>query len=338
MDDLITRVLSGNASPFEAERLRHWRAQTPENERLFQDLTRVWSLTAPEPVPAASGPPDVEVILQRAAKHRGAGPRTGSGAFRSPPEKRRSPARRVRWTRWGLLAASAAALATVVRVLPPGAPTVLAEYEAPADASSTLTLRDGSLVRLGPGGRLVEVEAEGRREVSLEGRAFFAVAKEEERPFVVRTESGEIRVMGTRFQLWTDLDSAQTVVVEGRVRMSNGMGSVDVPAGSVGQMGAGSPPAARAVDDVYALLDWPGGILVFQGTPLEQVAREVSRFYGRPLRVVGPELNARRVTASFEGESFDEATGSLCLVTQAWCTVEGTGIAMRLHRDDEGSE
>lgn len=318
MDDLIIRVLSGHASPFEAERLKHWREQGAENERHFQDLARVWSLTAPEPVAPSSAPPSVDVILERAGEVRRARP----GALR--------PSRRARWIRWGLLAAAAAAVTLVVRGVTPHGLPLIAEYEAPSDGPSTVTLGDGSFVRLGPGSRLEEVEAEGGREVVLEGRAFFAVARDETRPFVVRVGAGEVRVLGTRFQVETEADHVQAVVVEGLVKVSNRKGWVDVPAGSVAQMSMASPPTSQVVENVYSLLDWPGGVLVFQGTALEQVAQEVSRFYGRTLRVVGGELSSRRVTASFQGESFEEAAESLCLVTQAECRAEGTGVTMHL--------
>ncbi len=207
-------------------------------------------------------------------------------------------------------------------------PEPLAVYEASQDGSRTVTLDDGSFVRLAEGSTLREWEAEGQREFSLDGRAFFAVARDEARPFVVRAGAGEVRVLGTRFQVATDGDGVETVVVEGLVRVSNQEGSVEIPAGSRARMGTGVAPVAEEVDDVFALMSWPEGILVFQATPLSQVAVEVSRHFGRTIRINGSSLSSRRVTAWFEGESFEAVAESLCVVTEAACQSEGGGVTM----------
>ena len=324
VDDLIIQVLSGSASPFEEERLKRWRESTPENEEYFQEMTQVWSLTAPEPVVPASGPPRVEDILAAAPVlfHEG----------RSPGQKSRKEvqtlARTPRpWLRWGLLAASVAAVALGIQVVGfPGADP-LAVHRAARNQSLTVTLDDGSFVRLAQGSTLKERESEGQREVSLEGRGFFAVARDEAHPFVIRAGAGEVRVLGTRFQVDTEGDEVETVVVEGLVRVSNGDGSVEVPAGSVARMGSRDVPTARQVDDVFSLMSWAEGTLVFQGTPLAQVAEEVSRHYGQTVRIEDPSLSQRRVTAWFEGESFEAVAESICIVTESVCrTVDGNVI------------
>jgi transmembrane sensor len=229
---------------------------------------------------------------------------------------------------WGLLAASVAAVGFGVQLWNPSGPGPVAVHQAAQGGSLTVTLSDGSFVRLAEGSTLQEWNAEGRREVSLDGRAFFAVARDEARPFVVRAGAGEVRVLGTRFQVKTEGDEVETVVVEGLVGMSNSEGSVEVPAGHLARMGAQGIPTAREVDDVYAFLNWREGILVFHATPLAQVAEEVSRQYGRTLRVEGSGLSQRRVTAWFEGETFDAVAESLCVVTKAVCRTDGEGVSM----------
>jgi transmembrane sensor len=159
----------------------------------------------------------------------------------------------------------------------------------------------------------------------LEGKGFFAVSRDESRPFVVRTDVGQIEVLGTRFQVRSEEEYVETVVVEGLVKVTNGQGSVQVPAGSLSRMDDGEEPLIRAVDDVYAFLDWPQGTLVFHATPLNQVVEEVARHYGREIHLEGPELSLRRVTAWFQGEGFEAVAESLCMVTEAVCqTEEGT--------------
>jgi len=347
MDDLIIRHLSGTLSPFEEERLRHWRDASSENEAHFQEFAGVWGLTAPEPTGSASAPPSVETIVAEAARVSDSVVDLAlvdtdtAGAPSGPPRgglqqsdslesrRRRAFLGRNPWMAWGLLAASVAAVGLGIRVLGPGGPEAVAIHRvAEADDPVTLTLDDGSFVRLAPGATLRELAVEGRREVSLEGRGFFAVARDETRPFVVRTEAGRVQVLGTRFQVDAQEEWVETVVVEGLVQVSNDHGSVEVPAGNQARMEAGVEPRAFKADDVFALLDWDQGALVFQATPLGQVVEEVAHHYGREIVLEDAGISQRRVTAWFQGDPFEAVAESLCLVTEADCRTEGGTVTM----------
>lgn len=335
MDDLIIRVLAGAASPFEEERLKRWREAAEENEDHFQEISRVWSVTAPETVIPTSGPPGVEAILQAEADAQQdptvlpmEGRRGSSAAGR--------PGTAAFWKAAGLLAASVAAVGLGIGINSLSGPELVATYEAGAGETPTVTLSDGSYVRLSEGSVLRELAVEGAREVALEGRGFFAVAREESRPFTVRASGGEVRVLGTRFQVDARGRSLETVVVEGLVRLSNEDGSVEVPAGQRGKILQGQEPTAQEVEDVYALLDWEDGTLVFQATPLSLVSREVSRHYGQTLQVVSPELANRRVTAWFQGEPFEAVTEALCMVVEASCSSEESGVSMDIEGGSGG--
>jgi transmembrane sensor len=328
VDELITRALSGEASPFEIERLDRWRHESPDNDRYFQEVAQVWALTAPEPVEVSSQSPAVEEVVRRAEELL---PRENSARRRA----------RRRWFGWGgaaLLAASVTALAFGLDLVGPSNPQALGSFEAPQGETQLVTLTDGSFARLAAGSRLVELDVDGSREVMLEGKAFFAVARDETKPFVVRAASGEVRVLGTRFEVAPDPagEGIRVVVVEGRVELTTERGSVEVPAGSVGWMRRAGAPTSEAVEDARALLDWPEGIMVFHGTPLVEVAEEVSRHYGRALAVSGEPLGARRITAWFQGDPFEETAESLCLVVEAVCRVEGDGVRMDPGIEDGG--
>jgi ferric-dicitrate binding protein FerR (iron transport regulator) len=319
VDDLIIKVFHGTASPFEEERLKRWREETPDNEEYYHEMMQVWNLTSPEAVIPTSGPPDVKEIL--AAAPIPFEPKRVS----SPIQPGRKPSA---WLKWGLLAASVAAVGLGIQYVGIGEPQAVAVHEVSSDENLTVTLNDGSFVRLAAGSTLREWDVEGRREVSLEGRGFFAVTRDETRPFVVRAGPGEVRVLGTRFQVDATENEVATVVVEGLVRVSTADGSVEVSAGNMARMKHGESPLAEEVDDVFAFMDWPNGILVYQATPLAQVVEEVSRHYGRALRIEGPNLAQRRVTAWFQGEPFEAVAESLCIVTEAVCRPEGEGVTM----------
>jgi len=336
VDELIIRVLSGAASSFEEERLKRWRSETPENEAHFLETARIWDLTEPEQVAGPATPP-VDAILRMADS------RTSRTRATLPRDPLRSstPKKAIRLQRrllWGMaMAAGMAAVAIGLQAVGDSSGTgPAATYATGVGESRTVTLGDGSFVRLAPDSRLQDRSTEASRRVALSGRAFFAVAHDSDRPFTVETEAGSVRVLGTRFELSQRQENLRTIVVEGRVAVSNDNGTVEVTRGSVATVIGGGAPRSEISDDVYSLLDWPGGVLVFQGTPLGQVAEEVSHHFGRPLVVSGERLGARRISAWFDGEDFDEIAESLCVVAGAECTLSDSTVVMRLSEEVGG--
>jgi transmembrane sensor len=346
VDDLIIRVLAGHASEFEVERLNGWRAQSAENDTHFLEIAQIWELTAPDTPADLAPPPPAQEILEAAGPGAVTPPIAkgpmgdASGGERSeaptPEDESRGskPGIRPPWKIWGLMAASVAALALGIQVF---GERPLAEFHAPDGETRTVTLEDGTFVRLGEGSHLRVWGDPGTRAVSLEGRAFFAVIRDERRPFVVRTGPGEIRVLGTRFEVAEEPDGIRAVVVEGQVALSNRAGSVEVPAGGVARMKRGQTPTSELVEDPWSLMNWPDGILVFQNTPLAEAAEEVSRHFQRPLVVSDSAVGTRRVTAWFQGEAFEEIADALCAVTGATCTPAPQGALISAGASEGGT-
>jgi len=316
LDELILQTLSGNATPSVGEQVRRWRAESPANEAHYQGIVLVWSATVPEAPAEAAAPSDPRAVVAEAERRRAAEVRAG---------------RRAALPRILAIAAGIAALAVSVRLLTVdrAAPQPGATYVADTAAPRTIALDDGSFVRLAAGSRIEVRIADTLRTVDLSGRAFFAVGHDPARPFVVRAGAAETRVLGTRFEVAETDDAVRTIVVDGLVAMSNARGEVDVPAGSVAHASGDREPTVERPANVRALLDWPGGLLLFQDTPLSGVAEEVGSFFSRSVAVEGDSLRALRISGSFEQESFEEVVQALCEAAGAGCrvTTEGAVIA-----------
>src|SRR5690606_7230132 len=119
-----------------------------------------------------------------------------------------------------------------------------------------------------------------RREVWLEGRAFFGVAKQEGVPFVVRTAVGSAEVLGTRFEFSTRQDAARVVVVDGRVAFERGRERVELAEKQMAEVPAGEDIQVSPVGDLNSALRWMGQSLVFHDTPLVEAGREIELRYG----------------------------------------------------------
>jgi transmembrane sensor len=155
------------------------------------------------------------------------------------------------------------------------------------------------------------------------------VSHDPARPFVVRTSAGVVRVLGTRFALRSDADSLRVAVVDGRVRLSGAGGTVDVDRGHVGRIVGKARPSVVEVADVWALLDLPPGVILFQDTPMGDALRELSARFGRPVVLRDSSVARRLVTASFEAEPLDVVVNTVCAVVGARCVVGDTIFVAR---------
>jgi transmembrane sensor len=312
-DESIVRVLSGRAGSWEADAVRRWRRRTPENEAYFQATLRAWEASAPAPRPRRVDPSVVRVILEEAARRRHdlAGERSAAGRLRSH-----------RPYRWVALAAAVAAVALGIGILFPSAGSrPVATWAAGEGDARTVALADGSLVRIAPGGRLDQLAPRGGRHFRLDGKALFAVAHDGAHPFVVEAGSASVRVLGTRFEIAPDDRGIRTVVLDGTVSLSNAEGSITITEGGAAYAPDQAPPTALQVDDARGLLRWPGGVLVFQATPLSRVAEDVARHFGRAVTVEDAGIGSRTLTGWFGPETFEEVLESVCEATGITCAV-----------------
>ena len=321
MDDLILASLQGQLSAIDAARLDAWRRASPENEAQYQDLARVWRLADHRDpfVADVSQPPSMQALLARSARREAEVPKARGGS-------------RHRWAVLiGTMAAAASIAIAVVRVRGDGDRTnapYLSTSEFVTDTAETATARldDGSVVRLAPSSRLRVTPVADQREVWLDGEAFFAVARDETRPFRVRTRAGKVEVLGTRFDVRVEGSGMRLVVTEGRVALSTADRHVEVGAGEVATVASDGTLTIARTPDPTQLLEWMRGFLVFQDTPLRQVAHELEGRFG--VRVLLPDsaLASRTVTAWFTHQDLDQILAAVCSAVDAHCTLRD-GVA-----------
>lgn len=329
MTELIIKVLQGGASAAELRSLQEWRLSSPENERFYQDVVRVWQATAAGDIKVGTGRElDPDEIARRATTPR----RTTIIPF--PRETVPSPPA---WRRRGLVAAAILVLAIAIgQPRSEGDSAFFAGTEVRTEEGETTTvqLADGSFVRLAPHSRLQFDRGRNARHVWLEGRAFFAVAHAAQ-PFTVGTALGEAVVLGTRFDLNTHDDDLALLVVDGRVALSSAGQRVELTRGELSVSSGGTAMDVRQVDDVLEYLDWMGRSLLFQATPLAEVVREVERTYDAEVVIEDASIANRTFTASFTNRSFNEVMDVVCEVLSLTCTIDE--IQARIHGGEPSS-
>ncbi len=266
-------------------------------------LARTWRLIAGDAALPDGAPPtadawaDLERRIGLAARPLDA-QRRAPAADRPPAHAAHGP-RAVRWGR-------PAALLGLFLAAALGGDTWWAHQsvvtEAPAGGRVNVALADGSRVLLNSGSRLTVTRGLGvprpwrstTRAVALEGEAFFAVARDERRPFVVETFNADVAVLGTRFNVraWPGERSGATRVAleSGRVRVAarsgEGVldaGAVELAPGEATVVSAGRVAPPAVVADGRAAV-WRGGGFAVEGLPLGDVLAEVGRHFGTDVR------------------------------------------------------
>lgn len=301
----LIAVLIDQATVEERAEVEAWRAALPANDALFRRRDRVWR-------------------------------QLGMLDGRRPTLPVALPRRRGRLHSWIGLSAAALAAIVVGSLAWDREDGVLLGAESVVTGVgevTTLTLNDGTVVRLGPESRLAFRGLDGSRDVFLEGQAYFAVQSGGEGPFRVHTAGGGLTVLGTRFDVRARGSDVRVVVVQGRVEMDARGARVSVTRNQMGRIDDGGAPVVQAVDDVYEVTAWIGDFLAFESTPMSEVAAELQRRFGLQILIVDPRLEDDLVTGWFKDRSPEDMIASICWVVNARCTLSDGTVRMDRPRD-----
>jgi transmembrane sensor len=205
----------------------------------------------------------------------------------------------------------------------------------------TLRLEDGTRVVLGANStlRYPVPFAGGSREVSLAGEGYFEVTHDTQHPFRVHAGHATAEDLGTSFGVRVNAadSSVQVVVADGMVALGGAKTPLARAAvlrrNELGMLANGSTVASvRQVNaDVY--LGWAKGRLVFDETPLSEVAAQLARWYGVEVRVTDT-AHASRLSATFTNESLSEVLAALAPVLDVRFEREGNAVV--IHPRDRG--
>lgn len=202
------------------------------------------------------------------------------------------------------------------------------QFRAGPTSLETVVLSDGSVVRLAPGSSLETRVSDRVRELSLEGRAFFAIVDDPHRPLTVTTPHGEAQVLGTRFELSSGDDGLHLLVVEGRVALAAGTAREELGAGEVARALQDDQVTVSRVESPEELLDWMGSWVAFEATPLLQVARELEARFQISVEIDDPTVRTRTVSGWIEGEDLDGMIRMICSVADVRCSRTGDRLRM----------
>lgn len=167
-----------------------------------------------------------------------------------------------------------------------------------------LTLSDGTKVFLNAETKLsfpTRFTGE-RREVELEGEAYFEVSKDAVHPFIVKTGKVDVRVLGTSFNVrsYNNENDVATTLVSGKVVVSDGKASEEIQPGEQAIYMKETGKMEIKNVDVSLYTAWHGGKFIFKNETLEEMLSYLSRWYGFKYRFIDERAKRLQIGARLD--------------------------------------
>jgi len=176
----------------------------------------------------------------------------------------------------------------------------------------SLTLSDGSSILLNGGGKLLYPQQFGQasRDIYLEGEAYFNVAHDTSKPFIVHTGNVSTTVLGTKFNVsaFSDDRNISISLVEGKVKVSketNGYIEGIVELKPKQQLNYSKEKEIGKVEDfiLQETIGWKDNILIFKKELFSNVIKKLERAYGVKFELADKSFGGKKITANFQNES-----------------------------------
>ncbi len=164
----------------------------------------------------------------------------------------------------------------------------------PYGGEYSLVLPDGTKIYLNAGTSLRYPNhfCGDSREIFLSGEAYLEVARDEERPFIVRTSEVDIRVLGTVFNInaYPDGEYVRTTLVEGKVEALCGGERILMEPGTQVAYNKVMCEADYFPVDVHLFTSWKNGYYDFEEMSLGELMQVLSRWYNVQVKFAEPAL------------------------------------------------
>ncbi len=296
----VVRLQDGELSGETLDSWQRWLEASAEHRQAFDDVQRLWGQLGK--VPHVPDLPDARAVSRdryrgrervRTWLARTAAPRTG-------PYWRMAA---------GMLIALGIGLVAWQVQLDDPPPEY--RYQTVTGQHQTVTLPDGSMLELGASSAVTVTYTGTERGVELlDGIAFFEVAKEPGRPFVVHAGGGSVTAIGTAFSVQRRDAEVTVIVSEGLVEVEKPIPKavsnnsnvyrqpavVQLPAGQRVAFSGTEGLALPQTTDIEAATAWREGRLVFQDEALGLAIADVNRYSPIPIVIKDPELADLRLT------------------------------------------
>lgn len=326
-DDTITeaaaqwfmRLQDPDCTDTERSTFSQWLAADPRHAREYDAVCKTWQ--ACEGLPPAFAAPAATASM------------TAAPAARAPVTRR--------YKRTFSFAAAVAALTLALAIgwNQGWVPSEYHTYEA-ENATRLVTLPDGSRVELNISTHISYIRYKDRRMVNFDkGEAFFEVAHDALKPFVVKAGKGSIQATGTRFNVWMYQDQVNVILVEGSVLVLGDRSQPDrsvrlSPGMQARYRNSDAQPETSLTQAGDASLAWRYGKLVFNDLPLRQALPLINRYLPTPIMLADSATGDLRLGLSYNIREMSRLLTSLPQVLPVRVTLNEQGQPV-LHKQSK---
>lgn len=207
----------------------------------------------------------------------------------------------------------------------------LALFQTTNGKKQDLVLDDGTKVHLNAGSifKAPKVFLGTKREVYLEGEAFFEVAKNDEMPFIIISNKLRTQVVGTSFNVkaYPNNKNVEVAVMTGKVKVFDQVSAVYLtPNQKVIYEKASGKLQKQTVAEIANYNAWMNGTMIFEKKSMEEIIKDVSRNYDVEIELVGGNIKKCVLNVRFENDSLETVLRILCIYTDAKYVQTGNKI------------
>lgn len=160
-------------------------------------------------------------------------------------------------------------------------PVSMNVLEVPYGKQTKVELGDGTAIWVNSGSKLTYPShfSASKRELTLEGEAFFEVSHNAQRPFVVHVKGLNVQVLGTAFNINSFGPAVQTALVRGKVGLEAGNQSILLMPGELGSYTRTGGTLSKTEADLKLYTAWKDGEIYFDNSSLAEIAFRLEREY-----------------------------------------------------------
>ena len=308
---LLAAYIAGELDGPQANEIELWIRKDRDNLRLYQEMKHLYDFSSQSGAP---GNFDKDNSFRQLTDRIRQESNNGSGS------RQTEATRSIRFSYPGLVYKAAAVLILglisymALDWLGQGKEDVsslIISKENPRGQKSKIQLPDGSVVWLNAESKLryPEVFESDIRKVYLEGEAFFDVMHNKARPFVIDVSGGQIKVLGTSFnvRVYPDDQDVETSVVTGKVAFqSEDAKASEILPGEQVIYSKNEKVLIKQPIDTGEIIAWTRGELIFKDESLREVAKELERWFNVKISARGKKVLKCRITANFNNKSLEE--------------------------------
>lgn len=290
---IIVRYLDNSIGDDESGQLEVWLDQSNENRRILHSVDRIWKASEEKSQDFLINELNLEKDWDFIANHIDSSNPEEKRArilhFRKLRKRQQIFSNVLKVAALVLVAFSSVLLTLQFAVLPEETikEPVFNEIATNAGERANIELGDGSKVMLNAASKLMmpETFSAHKRDVELDGQAFFDVRSDRKRPFHIRTGNAVVEVVGTSFDVrsYSGDDKILVTVREGTVELRHRNDDANRLIINEGYKGSISKLngelSIELFDDPDVYFGWMDGRLIFKNTPLPDVFTHLERWY-----------------------------------------------------------